>query len=495
MASTPAGLSRGRRYLVLMICCSSLFLVALDVTILNVGLPSIKRDLHAADSGLQWTVDAYGLVLASLLLLSGSMGDRFGRRRVFRTGLTLFCLGSLLCGLAPGLGWLIAFRMIQAVGGSMLNPVALAIITNTFTEPRERARVIGVWGGMIGLSMALGPVLGGLLVDAAGWRSIFWISVLVGIVPMMLTGRYVPESRAARVRRFDPLGQALVAVTLGTLIYAIIEAPTTGWAAPRTIVMFIVAALALTGLVVCETRRQDALLDVRFFRSAPFSGATAIAACAFAALGGFLFLNTLYLQVERGYSALHAGLLTLPLAALAAVTPPISGRLVASHGPRPPLIIAGMALAASGVLLSLLGPRTSLAPVVCAYALFGFGFGMVNAPTTNTAMSGMPVAQAGVAAAVSGTSRQIGMALGVAVFGSLAARPVAGHPGTTAVDPTSAPSWWLMIGGGLAIAALGVLITGRWACGTAARTTALFTPQVTPQPALARPGAAARGSD
>ncbi|KJE19494.1 drug resistance transporter, EmrB/QacA subfamily [Frankia torreyi] len=477
--AVSAGLSAGRRQVVLAICCSSAFVVAMDATILNVGLPSIKSDLHAADSGLQWTVDAYSLVLASLLLFSGSMGDRFGRRRVFRTGLTLFSFGSLLCSLAPGLGWLIAFRMIQAVGGSMLNPVALAIITNTFTERRERARAIGLWGGVVGLSLALGPVLGGLLVDTAGWRSIFWINVPVGVIAMMLTGRYLPESRAPRARRFDPAGQVLVAVTFGTLAYAIIEAPDAGWAAPRTIVLFLVAALALAGLVGCERRRQDALLDVRFFRSAPFSGATAIAVCAYAAMGGFLFLNTLYLQAVRGYSAMHAGLLTLPMAALAAVMPLISGRLVASHGPRPSLILAGIAISVSGVILSFLGTYTDLAPVICAYVLFGAGFGMVSAPTTNVAVSGMPLAQAGVAGAVAGTSRQIGMTLGVAVLGSVAAHHAAGGSGVT-IDPTSAPSWWIMVGCGLAIAVLGVLTTGRWARDTAVRTAALFIPQPAP---------------
>jgi EmrB/QacA subfamily drug resistance transporter len=459
---------------VLAICCSSLFIVGLDTTILNVGLPAIKKDLHAPDSGLQWTIDSYGLVIASLLLFSGSMGDRLGRKRVFRSGLALFSLGSLLCSLAPGLGWLIAFRMLQAVGGSMLNPVAMAIITNTFTERRARARAIGVWGGVIGLSMALGPVLGGLLVDEVGWRAIFWINVPVGIAAAVLATRFVPESRAPRARRFDLPGQALVAVTLGTLTYAIIEAPQTGWAAPRTVVLFAVAAAALAALAACEARRAEPLLDLRFFRSAPFCGATAIAVCAFAAMGGFLFLNTLYLQDVRGYSALHAGLMTLPMAGLVAVTPPISGRLVAARGPRLPLVLAGTFLPASGLVLAFLGPHTGLPVLVCAYLLFGVGFGMVNAPITNTAVSGMPVAQAGVASAVASTSRQVGNALGVAIFGSVAARHVAGH-GTAVIDPTSRPAWWIMVGCGLAIAALGVLTSGRWARGTAARTAALFT--------------------
>ena len=177
---------RRRPALILAICCMSLFIVNMDATIVNVALPSIGADLHAPISGLQWTIDAYTVVLASLLILSGSTADRLGRRRTFQVGLFLFTLGSLLCSVAPGLGWLIAFRMIQAVGGSMLNPVAMSIITNTFTEPRERAKAIGVWGGVVGFSMAIGPVLGGVLVDGLGWRAIFWINVPVGIAAIVL---------------------------------------------------------------------------------------------------------------------------------------------------------------------------------------------------------------------------------------------------------------------------------------------------------------------
>src|SRR5271155_2581333 len=188
-------LSRRRRTLVLVICCFSLFIVGMDSTIVNVALPSIGRDLHASVAGLQWTVDGYTLVLASLLMLSGATADRVGRRRTFQVGLLVFTIGSGLCSLAPGLGWLIAFRAMQAVGGSMLNPVAMSIVTNTFTDPGERARAIGVWGSVFGLSMALGPVIGGALVDSVGWRGVFWVNVPVCIAAVFLTAAFVPESK------------------------------------------------------------------------------------------------------------------------------------------------------------------------------------------------------------------------------------------------------------------------------------------------------------
>ena len=242
------GFSRRRRLLVLAICCMSLFIAGLDSTIVNVALPSIQRDLHAPVSGLQWTVDAYTLVLASFLILSGSTGDRVGRRRIFQTGLVLFILGSLLCSLAPGLGWLVAFRVLQAIGGSMLNPVALSIISNTFTDPAERARAIGIWGSVFGVSLALGPVLGGALIASVGWRGIFWVNVPVGLAALVLSALFVPESRAPRARGVDLVGQLLVITMLASLIYAIIEAPGAGWTSARTLGFFGVAAAAFTGL-------------------------------------------------------------------------------------------------------------------------------------------------------------------------------------------------------------------------------------------------------
>ncbi|MBR7835474.1 MFS transporter [Actinospica durhamensis] len=462
-------LTAKRRQLVLAICCMSLFIVGLDVTIVNVALPTIQQDFHASLSGLQWIMDGYTLVLASFLMLAGSTADRLGRRRIFRTGLLLFTLGSLLCSLAPGLGWLVAARILQALGGSMLNPVAMSIITNTFTEPKERARAIGVWSAVFGLSMALGPVLGGILVTEIGWRGIFWVNVPVGIAALVLTKLFVPESRAPRARRFDPVGQGLVIVVLACVTSGIIEGPRRGWGSPLIIGMFVLAAVAAALLVPYENRRREPLIDPRFFRSLPFSGATVIAVCAFLTLGGFLFLNALYLQDARGYTALHAGLLTLPMAAANLVSAPLSGRLVGSLGPRVPLVGASIAYLVAALLMTTFTPTTSLVEVGGAYVLMGLGFGLVNAPITNAAVSGMPRTQAGVAAAVASTSRQVGSSLGVAIFGSIIA-----SGGTFA--HASHLCWWLVVGCSLVIGALGILTTGARAKATAVRTAAIFEP-------------------
>ncbi|MFI8945391.1 MFS transporter [Streptomyces sp. NPDC053750] len=460
--------SHRRRILVLAICCMSLLIVSIDNTILNVALPSMQRDLHASTSGLQWAIDAYTLVLAALLMLAGSTADRIGRKRVFMTGLVLFTLGSLLCSLAPDLSSLVVFRMIQAVGGSMLNPVAMSIITNTFTDPRERARAIGVWGAVVGISMAAGPLAGGLLVESVGWRSIFWVNLPVGLAALLLTLRFVPESRAPKARRADPLGQLMVIVLFGSLTYAIIEAPNAGLTA---VLPFAVLSLAaLLGLLYYEPRRAEPLIDLRFFRSAPFSGATVTAISAFAALGGFLFLSTLYLQNVRGLSALHAGLWMLPMAVPTFLCAPLSGRLVGTRGPRLPLLIAGGALTVSGVLFAAFEAETSNVTLFIGYALFGVGFGFVNAPITNTAVSGMPRAQAGVAAAVASTSRQLGQTLGVAVVGAVLAAGVGASSYRDTFVAASRPGWWILAACGLAVLVLGAVTNGRWAHRTAERT-------------------------
>ncbi|MFE3829015.1 MFS transporter [Streptomyces sp. NPDC059092] len=494
-------LSPRRKILVLAICCMSLLIVSLDNTVLNVALPSMQRELHASVSGMQWTIDAYTLVLASLLMLSGSTADRIGRRRVFQTGLVLFTLGSALCSLAPNLTSLVAFRMVQAIGGSMLNPVAMSIITNTFTGPRERARAIGVWGAVVGISMAAGPLVGGVLVDTVGWRSIFWVNLPIGLAALLLTWRYVPESRAPKPRRPDPVGQLLVMGVLGALTYAIIEAPAKGWTSPLIVSFAAFSALCLVGLVLYEPRRAEPLIDLRFFHSAPFSGATVIAVCGFAALGGFLFLNTLYLQNVRGLSALHAGLYMLPMAALTFLCAPLSGRLVGSRGPRLSLLAAGTAMTASGLLFAALDAEATTGLMFTGYVLFGLGFGMLNAPITNTAVSGMPRAQAGVAAAVASTSRQIGQTLGVAVIGAVlaggvAASAAAGGAGSaayrTGFDDVSGTAWWIITACGLCVLLVGALTSGAWARGTALRTARRLESEPSPAAGLATSGARTR---
>jgi len=401
-------------------------------------------------------------------MLAGSTADRIGRKTVFMAGLVVFTIGSLLCSLAPNLELLVAARMVQAVGGSMLNPVAMSIITNTFTDPRERARAIGVWGAVVGISMAAGPLLGGLLVESVGWRSIFWLNLPIGLVALLATLRYVPESRAPKARRPDPVGQLLVIALFGPLTYAIIEAPEAG--ASTSLPFAAVSLAALIGLLRYEPRRAEPLVDLRFFRSVPFSGATVVAVAAFAALGGFLFLSTLYLQNVRGLDALHAGLWMLPMAVPMFLCAPLSGRLVGSRGPRLPLLISGAAITTSGLLFAVFEAETSDVTLFLGYVLFGVGFGFVNAPITNTAVSGMPRGQAGVAAAVASTSRQLGQTLGVAVIGAVLAAGVSTSAYRATFVSAAVPGWWILTGCGAVVLVLGAVTTGSWARRTAERT-------------------------
>jgi EmrB/QacA subfamily drug resistance transporter len=466
-------LSRQRRYLVLAICCLSLFLVGMDATIINVALPSIGRDFRAPVSGLQWTVDAYMLVVASLLMVSGSVGDRVGRRQVFQIGLVVFTLGSLACSLAPSLGWLVAFRALQAVGGSMLNPVAMAIVTNTFTEPAERAKAIGFWGSVFGLSVALGPVIGGALVDSTGWRGVFWVNVPVGIAAVALTARYVPESRAAVKRRLDPFGQVLVVAVLGTLSYGIIEGPDLGWSSAPIVACFAVAVAATTVLIAWSRRAAQPLVDLRFFRSLPFSGAAVTAIAGMCAFSGFLFLMTLYLQEVRGYSALTAGLFLVPMALLMACSAPLCGRVIAAHGTRVPLLIAGTGITAGGVLLTFLTAASPAWYVLLSCVVLGAGMGWVNAPVTNNAVSGMPRSRAGTASGIASTSRQVGSSLGVAVTGSVLAVGLHGSLATGFAAATR-PAWWIVAAMGACVFALAVGTTGRAGRASATRAAALI---------------------
>ena len=456
----------------LAICCASIVVVVMDISIVNIALPAIRHDLHASVSGLQWTIDAYTLVLASLLLLAGSTADRVGRRRTFQIGLAVFGLGSLLCALAPTIGWLIAARALQAVGGTMLNPVAMAIVATTFPDPAERARAIGVFGSMTGLSLALGPILGGALVDGFGWHSIFWINVPIVAGAIVCTALFVPESRAARARRFDPVGQTLVILVLSCVVYAIIESRGLGWTSPLILGLLAVAALGAVGLVGYESRRIDPLLELRLFRSVPFSSAILMALFALCGFGAFLFVTPQYLQDVRGMSALTGGLCLLPVGVLIVVLSPITGRLVGARGPRLPLVVAGAALALGGGASIWLVPGTPLPAVLAIYLLFGIFLATVNPPITNTAISGMPRSMAGVAASLASVGRQTGTTLGVAISGTIVGSALA--RGGDAYTSAEHGVWWLVLGLGVGIVALALLSTGRGALQSATRAAALF---------------------
>ncbi|MFI1919981.1 MFS transporter [Nocardia sp. NPDC020380] len=438
MVTTVDELGARRKRIILITCCLSLLISSMDATIVNVAIPTIRHDLSAPFSRLQWIVDVYTLTLASLLMLSGAAADRFGRKRVFRIGLLTFAAGSLLCSLATDIDVLIGARFLQAIGGSMLNPVAMSIITTTFTGRVERARAVGVWGAVVGISTALGPLVGGVLIDSLGWQSVFWINLPIVAVAMVLTTIYVPESKSATQRGIDPIGQLLAIGVLFTLVFGLIE---------QRPAIFGLTALALAGFIWHEARHPSPFIDLRFFRSFPFSSATVIAVCAFAGLGAFLFDVSLYLQGTRHFSAVHTGLLYLPMALSMLIFSPLSGRLVGRYGTRPSLLASGVLMALAAIGLTRLQPDTPIWQLIVTFALFGIGFGMVNAPITTTAVSGMPLDRAGAASAVASTSRQVGVSLGVALCGALSGGGL----------------WWTISGFAVAVIVLGVASNTAWA--------------------------------
>jgi EmrB/QacA subfamily drug resistance transporter len=349
----------------------------------------------------------------------------------------------------------------------------MSIITNTFTDRRERARAVGVWGAVVGVSMAFGPLVGGWLTEQVSWRGIFWINVPIALAAVILSQLFVPESRARRPRRIDPAGQALVVVLLGCLVYALIEAPQAGWGSGRILVLLAIALVAGAVLIGYERRVAEPFLDMRFFRSVPFSSATVTALIAYAAYGAFLFVNALYLQQVRGVTPLMTGVRMLPLALTTLVASVTSGRLVSRFGTRPSLVISGVMIALSGTTLSFLTAHTSWWLISGSYVLFGLGFGMINAPITNTAVSGMPISQAGVAAGVASTCRQTGTAIGVALAGTLTGAGAATSLGASFATDTH-PLWWMVAAVGVIVLALGVLSSSPWARQSTAQVSQLL---------------------
>jgi EmrB/QacA subfamily drug resistance transporter len=450
------------------ICCLSMFMIAVDTTVVSLALPLIGRGLHTPVAGLQWILSAYSIATASLMLTSGSIGDRFGRRTVLQAGLAVFVLASAGCSVAPNADWLIVCRVLQGAGGSTLTPMSIGIITATFTEPAARARAIGLWSGTFGVGMAVGPALGGVLAATWGWRSLFWVTILPGMVAIVVAGLVVPGSRAARGRRLDPPGQALMIAFLACLTYGIIEGPPQGWRSAPILAAFATFAAALAAFVAWERRRDDPLIDLRVFRSVPFSGALLITVCSFACLGGFLFLTTLYLQDVRGLSVLRAGIELIPLAVATAVAGPLAGQVMGRRSARGPLAFAGVTLTEGCLMLAQAPAAAPWFRLAAAYIVFGAGYGAVNTVISAVAVAGMPRARAGVAGGVTSAGRQAGLSLGVSVAGAILAAGLHGvlPDGFAAA---SRPAWLVFAACALMVVLLGLVSTSRRALRTTAR--------------------------
>ena len=415
-ATSPAG--RGRAAAALISVCLGFFVIQLDVTIVNVALPAIQREIGGSLAGLQWIVDAYTLALAAIMLTAGSTADRIGARRIFTLGLAAFATGSAACAAAPQLDVLIAARALQGLGASAMLPCSLALLVHQNPDPRRRARALGIWGGMGSLGVALGPVIGGVLVTVAGWRSIFLVNVPICLLTIALLRRYATESPRHPDRRADVPGLLLGVIMLAALTASFITAGQQGWLAPLP------GALLGAGLVTAwlflraERRHPHPLLPLALFRSRNFSGATAVGMIFNLVLYGSLLCLSLYLQEERHEPVLATGLLLLPSSVFTGLGSLASGRLTARLGPRPPMI-AGLSLAAAGtVLLATAGSATPLALILAGSVLIGL-ISLAMPAMTAAVVGAAGPEHAGAASGVLNAARQSGGALGVAVLGSL----------------------------------------------------------------------------
>ena len=412
-------IDRRTKVLTLGTLCFALFMAMLDNTVVNVALPRISSDLGSGISGLQWIIDAYTLVFASLLLTGGTLGDIFGRKRFFLAGLSIFTIGSLVCALAPTLSVLIGARGMQGLGAALLMPGTLSLLTNTFLDPRERAQAIGIWAGISGMALAAGPVVGGLLVDRFGWQSVFFLNVPIGVIAFVVCILAVRESKNPEGRRLDLPGQVLAFVGLGTLTYALIEANNYGWTSAVILTLFAVAAVALVGFVLVERRSTSPMLQLGFFRNRTFAaGATCAAAVSFGMFGMFFFMS-LFFQNIQGYTPLQAGLRALPNTLMIVVFAPLAGQLAGRIGSRLPMTV-GLALnALSLFLFTQVQVHTAYAHIWPLLSLAGFGMAMVMSPMTSAVMSTVPPQRAGMASATTSASREIGGVFGIALLGAI----------------------------------------------------------------------------
>ena len=408
----------------LVVMCAGMFLVLLDVTVVNVAVPSITTGLRTTTAGVQWVVDGYTVALASLLLAGGALGDRLGHHRVVAVGLVIFGAASAGCALAPSAGVLVATRAAQGAGAAMLLPGSIAAIADAYPERAAQARALGIWAGVSSLALPAGPLLGGLLVSTLGWRAVFWINPPVTAICLVGVLAWARAPREHRRRRLDPAGLVLGTIGLAAVVYAVIAARTN---AEVAVVAGGFGVLALVALVVVERRAAAPLLPPSLFRRPAFAAANGAALVMNLTSNGLLFLLTRYLQSVLGHSALEAGVMLLPLFIPLAALSPLAGRLTARYGPRP-VLLGGAVLAAAGQICLLAVSTTSSYPrLIPALIGVGLGVGLFTAPIVATAIRSVPAERSGLASGINNTARQAGTALGVAIYGALAASPA--HPG------------------------------------------------------------------
>jgi EmrB/QacA subfamily drug resistance transporter len=408
-----------RRWWTLGAMCFALFMIMLDNTVVNVALPAIQKDLHTSIGGLEWTVNAYTLTFAVLLVTGGRLGDIFGRRRMFLFGVVVFGLSSAFIGFSQTEAWLVAGRAVQGIGAAFMMPATLSIITNAF-PPEERGKAIGTWAGVSALALAIGPVVGGFLVENVSWQSIFFLNVPVAAIAVFVTLAAARESRdATSTHHVDIPGVAAISVGLAALVLALVEGNAWGWGSAAILALFAVAVLALIAFVVAERRAPEPMVDFAFFRSRSFLGANLVAfIVSFAMLAMFFFL-ALYMQNIKDYTPLQAGVRFLPSTVVIILTAPIAGRLTDRIGPRPLMSLGLVIVAASLFWQGHLATDTSYGFLVGAFVLMGLGMGLVMSPMSTAGMNAVEPTKAGVASGILSMSRMVGGTFGVAAMGAL----------------------------------------------------------------------------
>jgi EmrB/QacA subfamily drug resistance transporter len=395
------------------------FVINLDTTIVNVALPTLVRELHASNSQLQWVVDAFNLLFAGSVLAAGSLSDRFGRKGMLLAGLSVFGLASLAGGLTDSAGALIAARSVMGVGAAMVFPATLSLISNVFTERGERARAIGLWGAITGAAIALGPIVGGWLLEAFDWRSIFFAMTPIAAIAGVLVACYVPPSRDPHAPRTDRAGFALSTAMVGLLVFTIVEAPNHGWGSARTLGSFALTAVLAAAFVAWERRTEQPMLDLSLFGNPRFTAASASVAISFFALSGFIFLVTQYFQFLKGYGPLSTGVRLLPVASCVAISSILGARLAVRLGTK--LVVASglFSMAAFYLWVTTVSAGTGYGTIAAQMVVLGTGMGLTSAPATEAIMGVVPKAKAGVGSAVNDATRLLGATLGVAVIGSV----------------------------------------------------------------------------